>query len=273
MRTVADELIAAYPASVTLTGGEPLLRDDLEILAGCLTGGGVRTGVATNGLLLDGARARSLKRSGVSWIEVSLPAADRGIYEELTGGEGAGAARKAMLEVRKAGMRLTVSRVITSCSVMDIGDTVRMAHALGAEALALNRFVPGGAGSERPDLVPGHDMLDEALALASRAAEECPGMTVYAAIPVEGCVYPHRKYPGIRFGSCVCGRDKWAVGPDGGLRTCEQNPEVLGSLLLSGFSDLVKSPSVDSFRERCRMTGCASCQWLEECGGGCRFLP
>jgi len=273
MRTVADELIEAFPASVTLTGGEPLLRDDLEILAGCLTGGGVRVGVATNGLLLDGARAGSLKRAGVGWIEVSLPSADRDLYMELTGCDGFGGAKRAMLEVRKAGMRLTVSRVITSVGMEDIGDTVRMAFALGAEALALNRFVPGGAGAAHRELVLGPDRLDEALSRASRAAEECPGMTVYAAIPVEGCVYPHRKYPGIRFGSCVCGRDKWAVGPDGGLRTCEQNPEVLGSLLLSGFSDLVKSPAVDSFRERCRGTECVSCRWREECGGGCRFLP
>jgi cyclic pyranopterin phosphate synthase len=70
-----------------LTGGEPLLRDDLvEIVKGIRALKGVRSlDLSTNGLKLA-ALARQLKDAGVDSVNVSLDALTPEIYRKITGG-------------------------------------------------------------------------------------------------------------------------------------------------------------------------------------------
>ena len=272
MLEVADSIMDASPASVTLTGGEPLLRDDLELLAARLVSGGILVGVATNGILLEEDRVKSLAAAGVGWFEIPLHAPGGEILEELTGADCFGQVKRAMNAVKKAGSRLTVSHILTSRNFSQSDSAVRLAMALGAEAVALNRFVPTGAGSARPDLVPMPCQLDEALEAAAEVSRRSPGIRVIAAIPVEDCLHPHDGFPGIEFGSCSCGLSKWAVSPSGDLRFCEQSPVVLGSLLESTFLSLTDDPSVEEFRSATLRPECSECIAWARCGGGCRCM-
>ena len=57
---------------IVITGGEPLLRDDLEIAGKALYERGFPWGIVTNGLLLDQRRLHSLMDAGIRAITVSL---------------------------------------------------------------------------------------------------------------------------------------------------------------------------------------------------------
>jgi cyclic pyranopterin phosphate synthase len=91
-----------------LTGGEPLLREDIaEIAAGIWALPGVQAlGVSTNGLRLA-KHAKSLKQAGVRSINVSLDALSPAVYRAVTGGKvgevlaGIEAALEAQFEVVK----------------------------------------------------------------------------------------------------------------------------------------------------------------------------
>lgn len=69
---------------LTFTGGEPCLRDDLEVLVSAARRAGRRRGgrlrhvaLISNGTLLTAARVRQLKDAGVSLFELPLNSADR----------------------------------------------------------------------------------------------------------------------------------------------------------------------------------------------------
>ncbi len=70
---------------IRLTGGEPLLRRDLETLVGKIRRvDGIRDiAITTNASLLSGARARSLKEAGVKRINISLDALSPEIYQRI----------------------------------------------------------------------------------------------------------------------------------------------------------------------------------------------
>ncbi len=269
---LADSILAAHPISVTLTGGEPLLRSDICEIVSLFRKRGILVGIATNGILLDLHTAELLRDAGVSWFEVSVTSVSGDVYMDLTGTDGFAAVKKAMLAAVSSGVRLTVSHIITSRNYTDAGRVVDLAYAFRADAVALNRFVPGGTGLENRHLLPTLQQLDTALKSASGRSIMCPGMTVYAALPVENCLLQHCDFPGITFGSCICGAGKWAISPAGDLRVCEQSPHILGSLLECSFEELSRSPYVEEFRNCNRKPTCVSCSWAGVCGGGCRFL-
>ena len=70
---------------VKLTGGEPLLRDDLTEIVEILTGipGIVEVSLTTNGVLLAEA-ARSLKEAGLKRVNVNLSSLRPEIYQAIT---------------------------------------------------------------------------------------------------------------------------------------------------------------------------------------------
>ena len=73
---------------VKLTGGEPLMRENLEdIVSGIAAVPGLRDlSLTTNGLLLAEA-AKKLRASGLKRVNISLPTLDTETYRNLTGGK------------------------------------------------------------------------------------------------------------------------------------------------------------------------------------------
>jgi len=258
------------PEGITLSGGEPLLHPDVCDIASFLAARHVGTGIATNGILLDEAMAGRLVDSGVGYFEISLPSTDGGTYGRLTRDDRLGQVRRAILNVKKLGARLTVSFVATRLNASDVEDVIELGFAFSADAIALNRFVPGGRGLEHRSMLELSDGdLRSVLGRADAASRE-HGMAVNATIPVEPCIVDHADYPALGFGACVCGAGKWVVDPVGNLRTCEQNPAILGSLLDGGFGDL--SVLAAGFRRDGLKPECSGCSLAARCGGGCRFL-
>lgn len=248
-----------------------MLRADLAELAAGAAGLGMAVAVATNGTLLDRRSARRLARSGVGHFDIGLPSFHPPTYRGLCGGDPA-APRRALRAAAESGATVTVSLCLTAENYLGAGEAVETSAALGADAVCLNRFVPTGRGSlngRELALPPG--MLRQALVRADRAAARA-GIAVFAGVPVEPCLLEPSTVPRIRFTGCLCGREKWAVGPDGGLRTCEQSPVVLGNLPEEGFSRLAALQRVEQFRNRLPRSECCSCPHLEPCRGGCRFL-
>lgn len=89
----AEEIIALVTAfsekgikKVRLTGGEPLVREDIiEIARGIKSIPGIESlFITTNGILL-GEYAVSLKEAGVDGVNISLDALNSRLYKEITG--------------------------------------------------------------------------------------------------------------------------------------------------------------------------------------------
>ncbi len=82
---VAQQFVALGVKKIRLTGGEPLLRSDLESLIEQLASinGVDDIGVTTNASLLSATRARSLRAAGTHRINISLDALDNETFASV----------------------------------------------------------------------------------------------------------------------------------------------------------------------------------------------
>jgi len=84
---IAKVAVSLDIARIKLTGGEPLMRQDLpEIVSGIAAIPGLKDlSLTTNGLLLSGM-AKDLHKKGLKRVNVSLPSLNPETYRKLTGG-------------------------------------------------------------------------------------------------------------------------------------------------------------------------------------------
>ncbi|MCK5840798.1 MAG: radical SAM protein [Candidatus Sabulitectum sp.] len=245
---------------VTFTGGEPLLRSDLHEIVRMCRKFDMKAALATNGTLLTDKLVNSLIESGIEHFDI-------GFSEPAT------KTRLALASAAKSGCTVTASICIHKNNYERTGILCELAAVLGADAVALNRFVPTGRGKHHSqELQLSNEDLLTALKYADRAAAAA-GIYIYTGIPVEPCIASSTEFPGIVFSTCQCGESKWAIDPSGNLRTCEQNREILGNLLENSFTEILGSSSVEigEFRDWRRFDHCFSCKLPGNCTGGCRF--
>jgi 12,18-didecarboxysiroheme deacetylase len=113
-RLLIDDLAAFGVPVLLFSGGEPLLRPDLPELAAYAVQHGMRAVISTNGTLIDGAMARTLKEIGLSYVGISIDGTEA-VNDRFRGVSGA--YRKAMEGIRncreagiKVGLRFTINR-------------------------------------------------------------------------------------------------------------------------------------------------------------------
>ena len=113
-RLLIDDLAAFGVPVLLLSGGEPLIRPDLPELAAYAVQHGMRAVISTNGTLIDGAMARTLKEIGLSYVGISIDGTEA-VNDRFRGVSGA--YRKAMEGIRncreagiKVGLRFTINR-------------------------------------------------------------------------------------------------------------------------------------------------------------------
>ncbi|MCM8784130.1 MAG: radical SAM protein [Candidatus Omnitrophica bacterium] len=80
-----DELTNLGTLTITLTGGEPLIRKDIFYLIQKARKKGFKVGLLTNGTLIDKSTAHRLFKHGVFDFKVTLYGANEETYENFTG--------------------------------------------------------------------------------------------------------------------------------------------------------------------------------------------
>ena len=107
--------LAAFRSPVILfSGGEPLMREDLPELVEFAVDQGMRAVISTNGTLLTKKTVNILKKTGISYIGVSLDGMEK-THDRFRGVEGAfemtiKGIRTCLEEGIKVGVRLTMNR-------------------------------------------------------------------------------------------------------------------------------------------------------------------
>ena len=148
-------------ARIKLTGGEPLMREDLpEIIEGIAAIGGLRDlSITTNGLLLGGGMAKRLRDCGLRRVNISLPSLNPETYHKLTGGklEAALEGVKAAIEAGFCPVKLNMV-VLKDVNVGDVPDLIEYAGKTGV-VLQLIELDPVNVGNKY--YTEHHRSLDE----------------------------------------------------------------------------------------------------------------
>lgn len=160
---------------VLFRGGEPTLWPDLPWACGeARTAGFDDVAVRTNGLRLgEPGLAERLAGAGASRVVLSLRGGSPETHDAMTGVPGAfDRALTGGRTARAAGLELELDVLVTARSAPELPALVGHAVDLGAARVELSLVsLPGGAGEERADLMPGLDELLEPVQAACRAAE------------------------------------------------------------------------------------------------------
>jgi cyclic pyranopterin phosphate synthase len=118
---------------IKLTGGEPLMRQDVcELVKGIAVISGLRDlSMTTNGLLLD-ELAKPLHDAGLKRVNISLPTLNPETYQKLTGGklENALAGVKAAIEADFSPIKLNMV-VLRGVNINDVSEMINFARDIG----------------------------------------------------------------------------------------------------------------------------------------------
>lgn len=150
--SILDQISQAGEPIIILTGGEPLLREDIFELARYGTDKGLRMVMATNGTLLNQDITREMKKSGIKRVSISLDGATAQGHDRFrqVGGAYEGAL-KGIEELKQAGIEFQINTTVTRHNLEEVPSLLDLAVELGAAAHHLFLLVPTGRARDLVD--------------------------------------------------------------------------------------------------------------------------
>ena len=159
-----------------LSGGEPLIRKDLEELALHARKLGLYSTLVTSGLGLTRPRAERLRDAGLEHIQISIQDSDVEIAEKIAGVSSVKQKRAAAALVKELGFAFSINVVLHRANLDRIGEIIELAAALGADRLELaNTQYYGWGLTNRAALMPTREQVDRAQVIAREAMDRYRG--------------------------------------------------------------------------------------------------
>ena len=166
---ITGEILEVNPAPLfILSGGEPLLREDLTDIAAFGVRGGATVVVGTNGTLLTDHRIDALQEAGVSGVAVSVDSLNPAYHDRFRHGEGSlEATRTAVERLIAHKLDFIVQTTVTKGNRAELPDLVAWAADRGAMAFNAYFLVATGRGQRMSALSPAENeaVLEEVGAL------------------------------------------------------------------------------------------------------------
>ncbi len=253
------------------SGGEPLVRDDLEELISEAHRLGYYTNLLTSGVGLTAERAASLKAAGLDHIQLSFQDSTKELNDFLSHTKTFGLKQNVAHLIKSNGWPMVMNVVIHRLNIDHIERIIEMAHELGAEYLELaNTQYYSWAHLNRDHLLPTREQLQRAEAITDAWRKKLDGkMKLFFVAP---------DYHEGRPKKCMNG---WGnvfltITPDGRALPCH-TAKMLPGLEFPKVQDMsVREIWYESEGfNRYRGTGwmkepCVSCPDKEKDLGGCR---
>ncbi len=252
---------------IAISGGEPLLYEELFELIEFIKKEGITVNLLTNGSLIDEEKASKLVELGVSIFEIPLIADNAKLHRELKGTNDFEKVLEGFANLYEASAEIVSVFVATRRNIHALRSTVELSIALGAKAIMFNRINP--ACKEHIKLMPSVEQLKDALETLNGLAEEY-GISIACSIPMPPCVIDMQQYPKISYGFCPAGNEKSYFTVDflGNVRVCNHSPKIIGNILNESFSKILEHEYVESFKhalpEECktvRMCSASNLPW------------
>jgi pyrroloquinoline quinone biosynthesis protein E len=254
-----------------LSGGEPLMRKDLEVLVREARELGLYMTLVTSAYRLDRDRLAALKDVGLDHVQISIQAAEESLSDEVAGTASYRQKLDAARWTKELGFPLTLNVVLHRKNLHQVGALIRLAEALDAERIELaNTQYVGWALHNRSALLPTRDQLAQADAVVRREKERVAGrLEIVWVLPDY-----YEEFPKPCMGGW--GRQYMTVTPAGEVWPCHG----AGSIRTLRFENVRErslewiwneSPAFRAFRgEDWMPEPCRSCPRRSVDFGGCR---
>lgn len=272
---IVDEILAVSPGVLLiLSGGEPLLREDLEAIARRAVDGGATVVVGTNGTRLSEARIASLAAAGVTGFAVSVDSLDPRYHDRFRHGAGSlVATQEAIGRLRAARLDFIVQSTVTRGNRHELAALADWAAAEGAVAFNVYFVVATGRAEGMAGLAPAENeaVLAELVELERRhrgrmmVRSKCQPQIMRHVYEGDG------SSPLLQYATrCPCGVQYCRITPEGQVTPCPYLPVVAGDLTTRTFGEVWRdAPVFAALREGVLGGKCGRCGYREICGG-CR---
>ena len=261
-------------ATIHLTGGEPLLKQELFPLLEDLDQNPVveELGIITNGLLFNqDVIQRLCKFSKLRKIKISLDGPDEETNDFIRQEETFNRViENISLIKKKSSFEIILMFTVMRRNFRSLSAFFKLSQELGTDGFIIERFIPWGRGRERMDEVLNKEEWKELIETLSTLflIDEKDALLPYQAFQVNF----NGEEPELLGAPCVIGRDGLCIMPEGSVFPCRRFPVPIGNLMNESLKKIWGSSSLlDELRKKKNLKGrCGKCE-IEDCRG-CRSL-
>ncbi|TFG11608.1 radical SAM protein [Candidatus Thorarchaeota archaeon] len=266
---IADD---AKAPSLSFTGGEPTLRDDLFELITYGRKKGLRMNLITNGRrCADPEFVASLVDADLNSAQVSIEGPDAKTHDSIVGVLGAFEQTvQGIKNLRKTDIYTHCNTTICKLNVDRLEDLVDFhADELELTYFSMNMVIyTGTAAKKREQLqITFSEIGDIVRKVKKRANKKGVQFVWYAPTPV--CLFNPIAH-GLGAKHCAACDGLISVDAEGGLLPCSSFSEPVGNLLEEGFEKVWNSRSAKFWRNKeYAPEGCKECEYFKYCYGAC----
>ena len=270
-KRLIDQIYQVSRPLLILSGGEPLLREDIFELIDYGSKKGLKMGLGSNGSLINNAVARKLKENGISTVSISLDSSIPAQHDEFRGVAGAWEkAIQACKVLKKHNVLVQVNTTLTQQNYNQIDSIMSLAESIGVENFHLFFLVPTGRGTKVADISPGkyEEMITRTFKkTASHKLNVRPSCAPQFMRIAKDLSLDMRQW--IR--GCIAGLYYCRIYPNGDVTPCPYLPIKLGNIREKSFKEIwFNSEVFNSLRDPNSLKGkCGICEYRSLCGG-CR---
>ncbi|MBI4545429.1 MAG: radical SAM protein [Gemmatimonadetes bacterium] len=257
-----------------LSGGEPLLREDLEELAAHAVALGATVVVGTNGTRLTDERIGSLQSAGVSGVALSVDSLDASYHDRFRHGHGALVDTLAAVErLQRQGLDFIIQTTVTRGNRRELSALAGWAAERGAVAFNVYFLVATGRGAGMRGLEPreNDEVLVELLALEQEYRGRMMVRSKCQPQIMRHAYQAAADSPLLNYETrCPCGVQYCRITPEGKLTPCPYLPAVAGDLRRQSFAEVWTGSALFRALREGELGGkCGRCEYRKVCGG-CR---
>jgi pyrroloquinoline quinone biosynthesis protein E len=182
---VLREARALGAVQLGLSGGEPLVREDLEEIVAEAHRLGFYINLITSGIGLTEARIKALKSAGLDHIQLSFQDSTREMNDFLSSTRTFELKSKVAALIREHDYPMVLNVVLHRHNIDHVGEILDMAERMGAQYVELaNTQYYGWAWLNRDQLLPSRAQLERAEVITQRYRERLEGrMKIYFVVP------------------------------------------------------------------------------------------
>ena len=265
---------------VVLTGGEPLLRPDLETIVRHGAGRGLAMVVGTNGMMLTEHRVQTLMEAGLLGAGISVDSLNPDRHDSFRGKQGCWQKTMSGIDACcRHGLSFQIHFTITDKNAHELPDVITFCRDKGARVLNLFFLICTGRGESLIDISPQRyeDVIREIIA----AQSQHPDLIIRPRCAPHYKRIAHQLKPdspitrisGQQGDGCIAATHYCRVTPTGEVTACPYIDISVGSIRQQSLLDIWDhAPQFELLRNP-RLAGkCGACEYRKLCGG-CRARP